>query len=109
MAPWGATEGRDGRWQPSTFNSDVGESFGRWVLGDHESLMPWVTSANVACGSHAGDASTLRGTCQLAVAAGVTVGAHTPEGTPVSSRQAGAVLHDAQTVTRRTIRLVDEA
>jgi UPF0271 protein len=56
-------------------NSDVGESFGRWVLGDDAALMPSVTSVNVACGFHAGDPSTLRRTCALAADAGVTVGA----------------------------------
>ena len=56
-------------------NSDVGESFGRWILGDDAALMPSVTSVNVACGFHAGDPSTLRRTCALAAAAGVTVGA----------------------------------
>lgn len=56
-------------------NSDLGESFGRWVLGDDEAMLATVTSANVACGFHAGDPSTLRRTCELAAAAGVTVGA----------------------------------
>jgi UPF0271 protein len=56
-------------------NSDVGESFGRWQLGDDEAILAVVTSANVACGFHAGDASTLRATCTHAVAQGVTIGA----------------------------------
>ena len=56
-------------------NSDVGESFGRWVLGDDEAVLASVTSANVACGFHAGDPTTLRRTCELAAAAGVLVGA----------------------------------
>ena len=56
-------------------NSDVGESFGRWTLGDDEAVLAEVTSANVACGFHAGDPTTLRRTCELAVAAGVVVGA----------------------------------
>ena len=56
-------------------NSDVGESFGRWTLGDDEAVLASVTSANVACGFHAGDPTTLRRTCELAVAAGVVVGA----------------------------------
>ena len=56
-------------------NSDVGESFGAWVLGDDEAMMQSVTSANVACGFHAGDPSTLRRTCTLAAEAGVSVGA----------------------------------
>ena len=56
-------------------NSDLGESFGRWVLGDDEAMLGLVTSANVACGFHAGDPTTLRRTCALAAGAGVVVGA----------------------------------
>ena len=56
-------------------NSDLGESFGRWTLGDDAAMLELVTSANVACGFHAGDPSTLRRTCALAAAAGVVVGA----------------------------------
>lgn len=56
-------------------NADVGESFGRWELGDDDALMPRLTSANVACGFHAGDPLTLRRTCALAVEHGVVVGA----------------------------------
>jgi UPF0271 protein len=56
-------------------NSDVGESFGRWELGDDAAMLAVVTSANVACGFHAGDPSTLRRTCALAAQRGVAVGA----------------------------------
>jgi 5-oxoprolinase (ATP-hydrolysing) subunit A len=56
-------------------NSDVGESFGRWELGDDAAMMTVITSANVACGFHAGDPHTLRLTCALAAKAGVAVGA----------------------------------
>jgi UPF0271 protein len=56
-------------------NSDLGESFGRWVLGDDEAMLELVTSANVACGFHAGDPTTLRRTCTAAVERGVVVGA----------------------------------
>jgi UPF0271 protein len=56
-------------------NSDVGESFGRWTLGDDDAVLRQVTSANVACGFHAGDPSTLRRTCVTAVREGVVVGA----------------------------------
>ena len=56
-------------------NSDVGESFGRWTLGDDQAMFASVSSANVACGFHAGDPSTLRRTCALAAQAGVVVGA----------------------------------
>jgi UPF0271 protein len=56
-------------------NADVGESFGRWTLGDDAALLPYLTSANVACGFHAGDPLTLRRTVALCVAHGVRIGA----------------------------------
>ncbi len=56
-------------------NADLGESFGRWTLGDDAALIQHVTSANVACGFHAGDPPTLRRSCELAAAHGVSVGA----------------------------------
>lgn len=57
-------------------NSDVGESFGAWRMGDDAAILRSVSSANVACGFHAGDPSVMAQTCRDAVAAGVTVGAH---------------------------------
>ncbi|MCQ2001447.1 LamB/YcsF family protein [Arthrobacter zhaoxinii] len=57
-------------------NSDVGESFGNWTMGDDVAIFESVSSANVACGFHAGDPSTIAQTCRDAVAAGVTIGAH---------------------------------
>ena len=56
-------------------NADLGEGFGRWQLGDDEALLDIVTSANVACGFHAGDAVTMHRICRLAVAKGVAIGA----------------------------------
>ena len=56
-------------------NSDVGESFGRWTLGDDGAMLSIVTSANIACGFHAGDPSTLSETTRTAVAHGVSIGA----------------------------------
>jgi UPF0271 protein len=56
-------------------NADLGEGFGRWSLTDDEALLAVVTSANVACGFHAGDPSTMRRVCAGAVAAGVRIGA----------------------------------
>ncbi|HET7660521.1 MAG TPA: 5-oxoprolinase subunit PxpA [Oryzihumus sp.] len=56
-------------------NADVGESFGRWELGDDDALLHLVTSANVACGFHAGDPATLVATCSTAAERGVAVGA----------------------------------
>jgi UPF0271 protein len=57
-------------------NSDLGESFGRWTLGSDAELMKTITSANVACGYHAGDPGVMRTTVRLARDAGVAVGAH---------------------------------
>jgi UPF0271 protein len=57
-------------------NSDIGESFGRWSLGHDAEVMQSVTSANVACGFHAGDPGVMRETVRRAKAAGVAVGAH---------------------------------
>jgi 5-oxoprolinase (ATP-hydrolysing) subunit A len=56
-------------------NADLGESFGRWSLGDDQAMLDAVTSANVACGFHAGDPLTIRRTCEAAAARGVTIGA----------------------------------
>jgi UPF0271 protein len=56
-------------------NADLGESFGTWVLGDDDAMLDLVTSANVACGFHAGDPTTLRRTCARAVERGVVIGA----------------------------------
>ena len=57
-------------------NSDVGESFGSWTMGDDAAIMKVVSSANVACGFHAGDPVTARTTCAAAAENGVSVGAH---------------------------------
>ncbi|XKK60272.1 LamB/YcsF family protein [Streptomyces sp. ARC32] len=56
-------------------NADLGEGFGRWRLTDDEGLLSVVTSANVACGFHAGDPATMRRVCALAAERGVTIGA----------------------------------
>lgn len=57
-------------------NSDVGESFGAWTIGQDAALMPVITSANIACGFHAGDPGVMRRTVALAKAHGVAIGAH---------------------------------
>ncbi len=57
-------------------NSDLGESFGRYKLGMDEEVMKYITSANVACGWHAGDPLVMRKTVKLAKENGVEVGAH---------------------------------
>lgn len=57
-------------------NCDLGESFGPWRMGADEQVMAHITSANVACGAHAGDPVIMRQTVRLAKAAGVAVGAH---------------------------------
>jgi UPF0271 protein len=57
-------------------NADLGEGYGRWRMGDDEALLDVVTTANIACGFHAGDPLIMRRTVALAVARGVAVGAH---------------------------------
>ncbi|WDZ86113.1 LamB/YcsF family protein [Micromonospora cathayae] len=56
-------------------NADLGEGFGIWRLGDDEALLDLVTSANVACGFHGGDPSTMRRVCAAAAERGVVIGA----------------------------------
>lgn len=57
-------------------NSDIGESFGRYRLGMDSELIPLISSANIACGFHAGDPGVMRATVQLAADSKVAVGAH---------------------------------
>ena len=57
-------------------NADVGESFGPWPMGTDDELIPLVSSVNIACGAHAGDAATILRTVALAEAHGVAIGAH---------------------------------
>lgn len=57
-------------------NSDLGESFGPWTMGDDRTMLGVVTSANVACGGHASDPETMYDTLKLAKERGVVVGAH---------------------------------
>lgn len=57
-------------------NSDMGEGFGRWSLGDDAALLEVVTSANIACGFHAGDPDVMAATMRLAVERGAGIGAH---------------------------------
>jgi UPF0271 protein len=57
-------------------NCDMGESYGAWKMGDDAAVLPFVTSANIACGFHGGDPATIRKTVALAVDHGVAIGAH---------------------------------
>lgn len=57
-------------------NADMGESFGRWSLGNDTALMPFLTSANIACGFHGSDPSVMRATVRLAKKYRVAIGAH---------------------------------
>jgi len=57
-------------------NVDAGESFGAWTMGDDAALFAEVSSANLACGFHAGDPGTIRRSLALAIEAGIAVGAH---------------------------------
>ncbi len=57
-------------------NCDMGESFGAWRMGNDAELMNYVSSVNIACGFHAGDASVMRKTVEISLEKGVAVGAH---------------------------------
>ena len=57
-------------------NCDMGESYGAWKMGADAGVMPFISSANIACGFHAGDPATIRTTVRLALDSGVAVGAH---------------------------------
>jgi UPF0271 protein len=57
-------------------NCDMGESYGAWTMGQDEALLELITSANIACGYHAGDPATMARTVARAAARGVAVGAH---------------------------------
>ncbi|MFC7062024.1 LamB/YcsF family protein [Halobacillus seohaensis] len=57
-------------------NCDMGESFGAYVIGRDEEILDYVTSANIACGFHAGDPATMRTTVKLAIEKGVGIGVH---------------------------------
>jgi len=57
-------------------NCDMGESFGTWHLGHDAAIMPFITSANIACGFHAGDPAVMKRTVRLALRHNVAIGAH---------------------------------
>ena len=57
-------------------NADLGEGFGGWSMGDDAAMLEVVTTANIACGGHAGDGSTMRAACRAAAARGVAITAH---------------------------------
>jgi UPF0271 protein len=61
---------------PIDLNADLGESFGAWRLGHDDTLLEVVTSANIACGFHAGDPLTIRRTVEAAARRSVAIGAH---------------------------------
>ncbi len=61
---------------PINLNADLGESFGAWTMGSDAQLLQVIASANIACGFHAGDPVVMRETVHLALANGVSLGAH---------------------------------
>jgi len=57
-------------------NADIGESFGSYIIGNDDAILDYVSSANIACGFHAGDPSVIRKTIELASSKGIHIGAH---------------------------------
>ncbi len=82
-------------------NCDMGESFGAWIMGQDAQVMPWITSANIACGFHAGDFATMRATVELARSHGVAIGAHVslPDLQGFGRREMRVTPHDAYAMT----------
>ncbi|MCB0573003.1 MAG: LamB/YcsF family protein, partial [Saprospiraceae bacterium] len=76
-------------------NCDMGESFGRWPMGNDAALMQYISSANIACGFHAGDPQIMRNTVRLALKYHVAIGAHPG-------------FHDLQGFGRREIHMAPE-
>ena len=61
-------------------NCDLGESFGNYKIGMDEQVLPWITSANIACGFHASDPVIMDKTVRMAAECGVKIGAHPGSG-----------------------------
>jgi len=80
-------------------NSDMGESFGAWTMGADGELLPHITSANVACGFHAGDPRVMARTVEEAARLGVRVGAHPgfPDLVGFGRRNLGMTAEEART------------
>jgi UPF0271 protein len=57
-------------------NCDMGESYGKKIIGNDDNIMPYISSANIACGFHGGDPLTIEKTIRLALKFGVGIGAH---------------------------------
>lgn len=96
-------------------NADLGESFGIWELGDDDAMLGIVTSANIACGFHAGDPLRLAGSAFFeeaqrlglrTVAEAFADRAYRPDGQLVSRRENGAVLHDPAQIAERVATMV---
>jgi len=82
-------------------NCDIGESYGAWTMGQDAQVMPWITSANVACGFHAGDFSTMQQTVALARQHDVAIGAHValPDLQGFGRREMKITPHEAHALT----------
>ncbi|MDR3388437.1 MAG: LamB/YcsF family protein [Rudaea sp.] len=79
-------------------NCDMGESYGAWSMGEDAQVMPWITSANIACGFHAGDFSTMQQTVLLAGKHAVAIGAHVslPDLQGFGRREMKVTAHEAR-------------
>jgi len=82
-------------------NCDIGESYGAWTMGQDAQVMPWITSANIACGFHAGDFSTMQQTVALAKQYDVAIGAHVslPDVQGFGRREMKITPHEAHGLT----------
>jgi len=90
-------------------NCDMGESFGAWTMGQDAEVLEFVSSANIACGFHAGDPLTMRRTVAAAAARGVAIGAHPslPDLAGFGRREMRVSSHDAYALTLYQVGALD--
>lgn len=92
-------------------NSDIGESFGAYKLGDDEAILQQITAANVACGWHAGDPMVMDKVVRMASERGVVVGAHPgyPDLMGFGRRKMeGSIITDEDVAISRCVRMIKE-
>lgn len=90
-------------------NCDLGESFGRYQLGNDAAIMPFITSANIACGMHAGDPLVMQATARLAARHRVSIGAHPgwPDLQGFGRREMNIAPHEAEALVLYQIAALD--
>src|SRR6267142_2196763 len=90
-------------------NCDMGESYGRWTLGADEEIMPFITSANVACGFHGGDPHVMRKMGVRTASEGFADRAYNVDLSLVSRKLPGSLITDPQKAADQAVRMALES